>query len=341
MIIGIDKIAATSKAFSLKDADPNLFGFNRSTSPGQVELPCIVTDSHGQMVYAKSMYHNCEATGISIDVNSYGLRVMFNPNKQHSTNGLNLIGIDDRLKKTFDKVENKLHSLGIDADIPSFNLSRIDLCKDEMMDYQIKQYDPAFRSIPGSKRAKATMYENGTRFGNDSTEAIFYGKGNLLQLPGHEQLMRCEAKWKQTKAVKSAFGVPTINDLLSVDDNYLNEKYTKHLQKNVFGRSMLINPLLFDFNHEQDVLKDYLSRRNGIEKYIRIKGIETVITMFNGTDNFLEIIRQISDRSQKNKLTRIKAMMSETLHEKAIIDRRQKTVSTSTLLHELKQKFAA
>lgn len=341
MKIGIDKLRLTTTDFSLKKADTNLFGFNRSTSPGQTDLPCILTDLEGQQVYAKSMYSNCDVTGISVDFNQYGMAVTFNPNKQNNTNGLNLVGIDDRLHKSLKIVESRLNKIGIETDIDFCKISRIDLCKDAMMDYQIKQYDPAFRSIPGNKRAKATMYGNGTRFGNDSTEAIMYGKGLLLQLPGQEQLMRCETKWKLTKAVKSAFGVPTIKDLLSVDNNYLNDKYTLHLKKNVFGKSELNKLLLFDFDHEIGVLRTFMAQRNGLERYIAIQGIETLIEKFNGLDNFINALTDVTDRSQRNKITRAKSKMTEMLQQKSMIDRSQKTVSTSTLLAELKQKFVA
>lgn len=341
MKIGIDKIRVTTTDFSLKKADTNLFGFNRNTSPGQTDLPCILTDMQGQKVYAKSMYSNCDVTGVSVDCNQYGMAVTFNPNKQNNTNGLNLVGIDDRLHKSLKIVESRLNKIGIETDIDFCKISRIDLCKDAMMDYQIKQYDPAFRSIPGSKRAPATMYGNGTRFGNDSTEAIMYGKGLLLQLPGQEQLMRCETKWKLTKAVKSAFGVPTIKDLLSVDNNYLNDKYTLHLKKNVFGKSELNKLLLFDFDHEMEVLRTFMAQRNGLERYIAIKGIETLLQKFDGMDNFINTLMQVTDRSQRNKITRAKSKMTEMLQQKSMIDRSQKTVSTSTLLAELKEKFVA
>lgn len=341
MKIGIDKLRLTTTDFSLKKADSNLFGFNRSTSPGQTDFPCITTDLQGQKVYAKSMYSNCDVTGVSVDINQYGMAVTFNPNKQNNTNGLNLVGIDDRLHKSLKSATDRLNKIGIETDIDFCKISRIDLCKDAMMDYQIKQYDPAFKSIPGGKRALATMYGNGTRFGNDSTEAIMYGKGLLLQLPGKENLMRCETKWKLTKAVKTAFGVPTIKDLLSLDDNYLNDKYTLHLKKNVFGRSELNKMLLFDFNHEVEVLKAFMLQRNGLERYIAINGIEMLLQKFNGLDNFIIALIDVTDRSQRNKIARAKSKITDMLQQKAMIDRSQKTVSTSTLLAELKEKFVA
>ena len=341
MKIGIDKLRLTTTDFSLKKADSNLFGFKRSTSPGQTDLPYIITDLQGQKVYAESMYSNCDVTGVSVDINQYGMAVTFNPNKQNNTNGLNLVGIDDRLHKSLKSATDRLNKIGIETDIDFCKISRIDLCKDSMMDYQIKQYDPAFKSIPGSKRAKQVMYGNGTRFGNDSTEAIMYGKGLLLQIPGQEQLMRCETKWKLTKAVKTAFGVPTIKDLLSLDDNYLNDKYTLHLKKNVFGKSELNKLLLFDFDHEMEVLRTFVSQRNGLDRYIAIQGIETLLQKFDGMDNFINTLMQVTDRSQRNKITRAKSKMTEMLQQKSMINKSQKTVSTSTLLAELKEKFVA
>lgn len=341
MKIGIDKLRLTTTDFSLKKADSNLFGFDRRTSPGETDLPHIITDLQGQKVYAKSMYSNCDVTGMSVDINQYGMMVTFNPNKQNNTNGLNLVGIDDRLHKSLKSATDFLKKLGIETDIDFCKISRIDLCKDVMMDYQIKQYDPAFKSIPGSKRAKAIMYENGTQFGNKSTQSIFYGKGLLLQLPGQEQLMRCETKWLKTDPVKNQFGVPTIKDLLSLDDDYLNDKYTLHLKKNVFGKSELNKLLLFDFDHEMEVLRTFMTQRNGLERYIVIQGIETLLQKFDGMDNFINTLMQVTDRSQRNKITRAKSKMTEILQQKAMIDRSQKTVSTSTLLAELKEKFVA
>lgn len=277
-----------------------------------------------------------------LQLTARGLRYEFNPSTMehpwHLTTDVTQAG------ETLMKGAN---SIGLDFDLDSSRLGRIDVTRQAEMKAPCRAFIPAFTAMQG-KRMKSTRYPDGYTFGNGTRKAVFYDKTRqadsvkgVKSIPAN--VVRCELRLFKNRTIghtSRGVGLGTFGDVKQVQHEELRLRYRKQVESNVFrygdGQQMAL-----DFNTEVELLQSLREQheRGAVDRYVSMEGIESIITRFGDLTLFGEALEAAgySERQTRRHLTRIR----QTLQTKAFIDRRRQTTSVASTIDLLRNTFTA
>jgi len=353
MATGIDKLMIDTIDFQVKEVNSSIFGIDTTIHQGgdEGELPYLFTDKRGREVRANKIYHNPkDGKGVAnytiqrLRNGNTGLMVQFNPSK--IIHPYNLVEVNSKnYKDALEKVEGDMNSIGIQANLSNMTINRIDIAKQSQMNLPCNQYQDAFRLLKGVRQKHISM-EGGYYFKNKSTEAIFYDKRQELKyhkmeniLLGEKNFMRAEIKALNKVSVASVMHINTLGSLCQVDTSDINTYYNKYINTRVFGKENESVQTIIDFDGEVGIMKHYLSMgRGGWEKYLYTEGLDICLLKFGGIDGFAKLLTEAG--MQRSNLSKSKQKIEKMLQEKAKADKIRNNITPSTLIAELKEKFA-
>lgn len=356
MSTGIDKLWLNTYDFAVKDAFSGNFGIDQRIKQGNKtgELPYLLTDRQGKEVRAHKIHHNPSkdfpgAVNFTIDrtrgTQRVGLMVQFNPSKIIHPYQLVQLGSGD-YKNAINQVEQKMESLGIQANFNQMSINRIDIAKQHQMEYPFDTYEDALKLMKCSRSKRKSM-EGQYSFYNNQAQTTFYDKIQELRdskqdnsLSGEKNLMRNEIRALHNPSVSRIFGIGTISHLNEVDNDYLETCYKNYLNSRIFGNDAKGTQLKLEFDTEVQIMRHFLqATRDGWKNYLLIDGLDISLNKLGGMDKWGELLSEAGmDRSL---VFRTKAKTEQMLKDKAKMDRLRNKVTSATLISELKDKFAA
>jgi hypothetical protein len=237
--------------------------------------------------------------------------------------------------------------VGLDFDLDSARLGRVDLTRQAVMDSPCRAFIPAFTAMRG-KRSRDTRYPDGYSFGNKSWKTVFYDKTRqATKVKGVQgmpaNVVRCEMRVMQSKNIGHTvrgLGIGTFKDVRDMHPEAVKDAYTRSVESKVFrmGES---TQLVLDFNTEVELLTQLRTEheRGAVDRYIAMEGIESILRRFGDMTLFGDALRQAgwSERQARRHLNRFKDMM----YAKAFIDQRRQTATIATRIQELRNTFIA
>jgi hypothetical protein len=340
---GIDKVILTTSDFQVTDLKHPLF-VKKSVVKGDGELPRY-TDLKGQTIEANNFYINEPHLIATYDFNQrHGLRIVFNPSKK--THPYILSGTGDALNRVSDKITAELNSLGLNVNLDSMSINRLDLAKNCEMTYPLWQYQKAFSMLKG-KRAQTKEFGDTYYIGNKSHETCFYDKRfelmsnriNVSDLP--ENFMRGENRFKKTNQVKKHTGLNSFHELKNVSDDYLNECRVKFLSDVIFSRSKLGQQLMIDYDSEIQFFKRIKEsyKKSYFLYWLSLQAIDGLLMKFGNLKNIEKFLLDAGENRKVvwSSINRLKELSATATLFKS--DSEQLTASD--LLSEIKLKFAS
>jgi hypothetical protein len=332
MLTGIDKIALTTKEFSVKHTDLLV----TKTTTGQGSQPAFLyKDKAGNEVWGNNSYHNTERMNMSIS--GYGMQVLVNPSKLfHPYELLTDVG---KLQEVKSIIEQELQEVGVKADIEGAKMFRLDLAKQATMKQPVLMYAEAFRTVK-AKRLTGRTYPNGFYFSNKGSELCFYDKGLEAKILGLHNFMRGEARFKKGEIVQKQTGLVTFSDLLRADADYLTNKYNNYLQDRVFKPANRPKQGILDFNEEGQFIQ-YLKAqypRGWFKMWLLMGGIEQKVLGLGGLEGVRELLAKVEHR---NNVGRHLNELTELLHMKGVYDADKGSLTSASMINEVRVMFAA
>jgi len=343
MNFGIDMLSIGAKEYGLKSL--NGWGIKSGNKVGEEQAKFGRT-ADGHELQGAGYFLNRSMKGDSPnlctwDVNLNGLFVTVNPSALH--HGWELTPDPT---PAVDAIRHDMELLGIEFDMQTASLNRIDLTKQAVMNSALVSFHPTFSALQG-QRMKKTEYPDGFQFKNTQKEVVFYNKSlQLSKVKGiddaPENLLRCEARWKHRKVIGhdvNGIGVGSFDDLLSRPSADLANRYKTMLHQTVFKPNQG-QQLTFDFGREVEVLRSYIedSERNGWSRYVMARGLESILHEFGSLDMFGELLKVFySERQVRRNMQQLRT----TLFKQAAIDRMKERQSLTASIDLLRQTFAA
>lgn len=331
LLPGVDKIWLSTQEFSVKDG--NALGFNKRTKQGQSEenLPVLFTDKNGQTFKGTQSEYFGQTLPFYLGINQKGLSLQFNPSKiLHS---YNLVSDVSEIQKIEKQISYELNDVGICFNSLDARPTRLDLAKQDFLSRSIDNYYPVFNYLEG-KRMKGRPYETGFTFDNTLHEFCFYSKGHECKNEKLINMMRAENRLKKPDPIRKALGFYKFSDFLKSDAIDWNTHYVNYLNSNIF-RSVKQGQL-FDFDNEVEKLKMFKCKgRNAFNNYLITTSLENILQSFGNLKFLWKIMSEAGFSRQQIHKEKVK------IRELMKFTGKNKILSISTLIEELKEKFAA
>jgi hypothetical protein len=277
------------------------------------------------------------------ELNKYGLFAQVNPSTLNHEYHLTT-----DLKGAKDALLGDMSMLGIEMDLNTASVNRVDITKQQSMPFPIHSYTTALTALKG-KRMKATSYPNGYTFGNRQKEAVFYDKTTQLrEVKGFTgdvpvNLLRCEARWKKRKVIGhdiNGLGKGDFASLVSMDAGEANHRFKGFMESQIF-RTSDGTQLELNFETEVEILKQFTERneRGGWKDYFMAEGIESILHRAGSLQVVESLLESVGyNRSQ---VWRIMKQLRDLMQVQGFIDSRRGEVSISQTIETLRQTFAA
>lgn len=299
----------------------------------------------GDPLMGKGYYMNRGKKSTNVctwDIRPRGLHVQFNPSTM-----LHPWNLNSSFEHVVGHIEKDMQRYGIDLDVNSGTVNRIDLTKQVSMPSPFGAYRPALASLHGARMSKVE-HAGGMEWGNRARQIVAYDKGQQMKVkkgvfPTVSNLLRIESKYTERKAVadgRGGVGVSCFGELVSMDTQSLHDRYRHTLSTTLFNAGG--EQLRFDFAKEIQVMEQLAEQqsRNWVKTFIALKGIDSVVTMWGGIDPFLEQVRQVGGFSERT-IRRMANDLRGLQNIKGQIDAEQGQESMSATLEFLKKTFIA
>jgi hypothetical protein len=153
----------------------------------------------------------------------------------------NLFPLD--LERTLHAARNareELLSLGVEVDLDTAMITRLDVARNVTLDHPVASYSPCFNALGTRKRVdKADFGGTGFLMSNKTWEIGFYDKGAEMAEKGHApgecppNTLRPELRLKKARAIRDAIGCDRLADLPQAWEN-LSAAYRRGLERDVF-----------------------------------------------------------------------------------------------------------
>lgn len=332
MLTGIDKIALTTKEFSVEHKDLLV---TKSTSGQGTQPIYLYTDKAGNEVFGQGSFHNTDR--LSMSINGFGMQVLVNPSKLfHPFDLLTDVG---KLKDVKAMMEEDLRDVGIRADLDEAKLFRLDLAKQGTMQQPVLMYAEAFRTVK-AKRLTGRTYPNGFYFSNKGTEICFYDKGLESKVLGAHNFMRGEIRFRKGEIVEKYAGVATFSDLLKTDARHLTSCYNQSLQDRMFKVQKSLKENMLDFSQEEQFIQ-YLKAeypRGWFKMWLLMEGVEHKVLALGGLEGVKQLLSQVEHR---NNVGRHINELNELLQMKGVYDASKGSLTVAGMVNEVQVMFAA
>ncbi len=361
MEAGIDKLKIFISHDKLLINDHSVF--DKIPQPGikkgihQEAVPMFMEGSTGQMIFGSGepcFRNESDAEGnhiFSLNLVQAGMSIEWNPAKLTKDTGSHIHPVsDDRTLATRnDSVFQRLAELGIQADYREAKLTRIDICRNMLMNDTASAYRPSFDLIhlPRAKKDSA-VYPDGIRLSTDRRTLNIYNKGRevadeSIRKAFENKLLRIESQFKAFDAVKATTGIRCIKDL---EDSrfgieYQQNKWRAYLKKDIFKLRPIFEKqtyLPFDSFHELMEQSRQRFGKNFLFKALlaSVPDLESHLQMIGGLKTIESILSEsLSAPGRKKAIRHIQEVMD--LSRKSI----HAPVSVLDMYHELYRKSVA
>lgn len=282
-------------------------------------------------------------TNATWEVNRYGLFAQINPSTIHHEYNLTT-----DLEPAKDSIQADMDALGIEFDLEGSSVNRVDITKQNPMEFPVHAYTAALTALKG-KRMKATSYPNGYTFGNRQKEAVFYDKTTQLrevkrfegEVPMN--LLRCEARWKKRKVVGhdgNGLGHGSFGSLLGMTSEDAHHRFASFMNSQIFRTGEGVQ-LQLNFETEAEILKQFVQRneRGGWKEYFMAQGLESILERA-GSMNVIESLLEAVGYKRSQRYT-IMRQIRELMQVQGFMDARRGESSISQTIETLRQTFAA
>lgn len=234
---GVDKLKLHTDLFLVNDIKPlNIVPNRKKAGESSIELTPLF-NSQGEIINGEKAYINTDQYNMTI--NNGKMYVEFNPSKQFHDSELtcNPNQIADVLKY----IQTDLKEAhGIEADLFSTGISRIDMTAQAQMNRLVNDYKGIISGGKKSQRFKTTEYPSGYLTGNKTRQIMAYDKGLKLQIDEQIKLhinkpsalkptnmLRLEARLLKSEGVQTHSQFKNIGHLLNADIDKCKHLYSK------------------------------------------------------------------------------------------------------------------
>lgn len=347
--VGIDKSNLTTRDFRLNDSlrlnykPPMRLAVDPSSLDTTQDLSSIPWGIDSQGRELTGSYFLNLPSGVGVDVSSRGLLLNLNPSRVvNRTDPTFLVTNQRQLLSTREQVQRELDQLGVEVDVLSMNVCRLDPSKQVNTIDLANRYQSVGQMISAS-RVKGRQYDTAFMIKNTQREFIFYSKHDHLLFHKHDSnnphLGRGELKLLNSKVVTSTLGVTTFQSLIDLDPDLLSCEF--HNVVNSFVFSNKVDPSSLDqvnFDTELSLYEThYAHLRNGHNKYLSDLGTRFVLDQFGSVSNFGKFLDQVgTSRSTKY---RIVAQMKDQVQRASMIDNKRNRMTTLDKYNELQRNF--
>jgi hypothetical protein len=347
--VGIDKSNVTTRDYRLTDSlrfnhkPPTRLAVDPESLATTQDLGSIPfgIDSNGRELTGS--YYAQTPSGVVVDVSSRGLLINLNPSRVIRRNDPTfLVTTRQELTSTREQVQRELDSLGLEVDLLSMNVCRLDPSKQVNTIDLANRYQSVGQMISAS-RVKGRQYDTAFMIKNTQREFIFYSKHDHLLFHKHDSsnphLGRGELKLLNSKVVNSTLGVTTFQSLIDLDPDLLSCEF--HNVVNSFVFSNKVDPsTLEQVNYETELSlyeTHYKHLRNGHNKYLSDLGCRCVLDHFGSVSNFGKFLDQVGvPRSTKY---RVVSQMKDQVQRASFVDNRRERMTTLDKYNELQRNF--
>lgn len=242
--------------------------------------------------------------------------IIFNP-----TNFFSDYELTTDLSRSMDIAQDIVLNSGLDIDLSSASIRRLDVTKDAVLIEPPQNYNPILSNYLQFRRSSTKVqYQDGLWMGNRSREFTFYDRAKHLDIKKidhtlHSNTARLEYKLKNEgrKSWSENYGLYTPNDLTNDIDQY-NEIFVDGLRNVVLkdvldGDTIVLSPITLI-----NQLKEYqeMSGRNFLSYFCKDYGLLNLIDNF-GADSLIDAIAQVQKSESKVVRSRIKEDISRAL----------------------------
>lgn len=296
---GIDMVYLNLRPDAFRVHDVSGFGHKKPTLPYGQAPEVWGYSVTGQELTGKLLVNRGDGGGhcATVEVDQRGLHIQLNPSKLQHPYELtaDMVG-------PIEQVKGLLKHLTVDADIETATLSRVDISKQAVMPDPVVAYASAFSVIQGRRAKHRVQYPDGFTVGNKSRSLTFYDKQKERMQAGvsgvPENLLRAEARYHGKEVIgntNTGIGAGTVKDLLTMDADYLTERYNTYLLRDVF-RTSSGTQLAINFGNGMKTLEAVMHRNNGrpgqaIKAMMQCYGIDGMIADFGSLDGIVEALR--------------------------------------------------
>jgi len=347
--VGIDKSNLTTRDYRLNDSlrfnhkpptrlavDPDLLVNTQDIG----SIPFAI-DSNGRELTGS--YYAQTPSGVVVDVSSRGLLINLNPSRVIRRNDPTfLVTTRQELTSTREIVQRELDHLGLEVDLLSMNVCRLDPSKQVNTKDTANRYQSVGQMISAS-RVKGRQYDTAFMLGNTQRQFIFYSKHDHLLFHKHDSsnphLGRGELKLLNSKVVNSTLGVTNYKSLIDLDPDQLGCQF--HNVVNSFVFSNKVDPSTFtevNFDTELSLYEShYRHLRNGHNKYLGDMGCRFLLDNFGSVSNFGKFLDQTGvPRSTRY---RVVAQMKDQVQRVSVIENKRERMTTLDKYNELQRNF--
>jgi hypothetical protein len=246
------------------------------------------------------------------------------------------------LMSTREIVQSELDSLGLDVDLLSMNICRLDPSKQVNTRDTANRYQSVGQMISAS-RVNGRQYDTAFSIKNTQREFMFYSKHDHLLFHKHESnnphLGRGELRLLNSKIVASTLGVTNYKSLIDLDPEELSCQFHNIVNSFVFSNKVDPSTLSeVNFETESTLYETYYKGlRNGHNKYLADMGCRLVLNNFGSVSNFGKFLDQTGvPRSTKY---RVVGQMKNQVQRISIIENKRELMTTLDKYNELQRNF--
>jgi hypothetical protein len=221
--------------------------------------------------------------------------------------------------KIFDYYRNivaDLNKQGIETDLASAKICRLDLAKNFLLDHDLPTYSAVLEAMPG-KRQFSAKYEFSHNWKNKEHQFIIYPKKRELitqnkkfNNPNIPNITRSEVKALKGRSVSRIIGIKYLGDIIG---KTFVEEYNLYVADKIL-RTKYGQQLKFDYEYlEESYLScvDKYGKRSALSYFLKIVGIETISSQPHGLKYLNEILKsQYSERGVRNAMAKINEILS-------------------------------
>lgn len=287
-----DFLLEASTKLILKQADVNM-------ETGEIINNFKLYSDDKQTITGKQLLYNADK--FSVDINSYGLRIIFNPANYFRDS--NFYTANNNMAEMVSRdIEKRLKKeIGIKVNIDNCSVARVDLTRNIELENKFKDYSFILSSL-SMKRAnkKKDFPDKSYTTGNKQKTICMYDKIGEMADKKHyipdelklKNILRSELRFQKPAKVKKDLGLNTLSQCY-------NKDYYQHL-KIIYQREM--RELFREKEDkpdipiaEREILKTIKAenQRNGVLMYIATLGIERVIMQYGSLENFRQTLIEV------------------------------------------------
>lgn len=240
--IGIDKLSLSAPYFSVEDTlHLNIAGVTKRAGDVDTNSGYLFTDGKGNAVHGDKAYIN--KPDFNLTIKRLGGTVhaclTMNPNLLYGSSTL----CTDTVNAMVENVRLDLNKLGIDIDVTSSLVSRLDISVDAQLEYNFREYKGLIIGKTTLKRDNSVNYTDSLTFGSGKGTSQFstYDKGKEREVYAHGRPLsvstphsRFEARIFKNKGVKSKISeATTYSGFLNTTDKDFHKAYVSVINTHV------------------------------------------------------------------------------------------------------------